>query len=373
MFEPCKDGSCDWHEFSNALAQRRWYATNHIFPDGRQIIFGGRDIFSYEFYPKRSQFKRSIDLPFLKETRDPDIENNLYPFVFLNVDGNVFLFTNNRAVLFDYLKGIVVRNYPTIRGGDPRNYPSSGFAVQLPLRIDAPAITPEVLETMPFLIVMGDMVLLPNGNVLIINGTGADTAGWIMGHEPVVTPLIKRPSNQPRSRFEAQSASSVPRMYQSTAILLRDGNVLVSGSNPNAYYAFTAVHYPTDLLMESYLPEYLDPQFTPLRPNIVSPASHSRVGYGQQLAVDFTVEAAINTYFISVTMVAPPFTTHSFSMNQRLLVLTGGVGRIVSLGGTNYRVKVSTPGSKILALPGYYILFVVYQEVPSLGIWVQIR
>ncbi|KAK4434580.1 hypothetical protein Salat_0620800 [Sesamum alatum] len=32
---------CDWQEFNTVLTQSRWYATNHILPDGRQIIVGG--------------------------------------------------------------------------------------------------------------------------------------------------------------------------------------------------------------------------------------------------------------------------------------------------------------------------------------------
>lgn len=39
MISPCPD--CDWEEQDNGLAERRWYATNHILSDGRQIIVGG--------------------------------------------------------------------------------------------------------------------------------------------------------------------------------------------------------------------------------------------------------------------------------------------------------------------------------------------
>lgn len=411
VFKPCNDNSCDWQEFSNVLTHRRWYASNHILPDGRQIIFGGRDRFSYEFYPKTSGADLAVELPFLKDTRDPTIENNLYPFVFLNVDGNIFLFANNRAILYDYVRRVVVRNYPTIPGGDPRNYPSSGSAVLLPLRIGAGAVVAEVLvcggapkgsftsanngnfvaalntcgririndpnpqwvmETMPLARVMGDMVLLPNGNVLIINGAAAGTAGWGIARNPVLTPLVYRPNNQLGSRFEAQNATTIPRMYHSNAILLRDGRVLVSGSNPNAYYTFKGVLYPTDLTMQAYSPEYLDPQFAPLRPNILSPASHSQFAYGQLLTINFTLpQPTINANSLTVSIVAPPFTTHSFSMNQRLLLLT--TSNLTSLGGSNYRLRVSTPNSKILAPPGYYLLFLVYQQVPSPGIWVQFK
>ena len=58
-------------------------------------------------------------------------------------------------------------------------------------------------------------------------------------------------------------------------------------------------------------------------------------------------------------------------MNQRLLVLGSGDVKIV--GKSTYQVQVTTPGSGILAPPGYYLLFVVHQEIPSEGIWVQIQ
>ncbi|MBA0585722.1 hypothetical protein Gorai_016489, partial [Gossypium raimondii] len=199
VFSPCS--SCDWQESNNGLAARRWYSTNHILPDGRQIIVGGRKQFNYEFVPKNIA-ANTFDLPFLFETNDREVENNLYPFVFLNVDGNLFVFANNRAILLDYVKNKVVKRYPTIPGGDPRSYPSTGSAVLLPLKnFKASAIQAEVLvcggapkgsysqatqgefigalktcariiitdpnpkwviETMPLARVMGDMILLPN-------------------------------------------------------------------------------------------------------------------------------------------------------------------------------------------------------------------
>ncbi|GFQ01448.1 galactose oxidase [Phtheirospermum japonicum] len=408
VFKPCTNNACDWQEFDRVLTQRRWYATNHILPDGRQILIGGTGQFNYEFYPKRAGADRSYNLPFLSQTNDPRIENNLYPFVFLNVDGNLFIFANNRAILFDYTKGVVVKTYPTIPGGDPRNYPSTGSAVLLPLQLGGANVTADVLvcggaprgsftsasngnfvgalntcgriritdrnpqwvmETMPLARVMGDMVLLPNGNVLIVNGASAGVAGWDLGRDPVLTPVIYRSNNPARSRFETQASSPRPRMYHSTATLLRDGRVLVSGSNPNAYYNFTRVRFPTDLAVEAFSPDYLDRGS--VRPCIVSPATHARIGYGKQLSITFTIKGTVNINLFMVTMVAPPFTTHSFSMNQRLLVLASGANPR-PLGRSTYQVRVKTPGSSILAPPGYYLLFVVYREVPSQGIWVQL-
>ncbi|KAF3446745.1 hypothetical protein FNV43_RR11925 [Rhamnella rubrinervis] len=409
IYKPCS--TCDWEEIEMGLAARRWYATNHLLPDGRQIIIGGRRQFNYEFYPKSESATNTYSLRFLVETNDLNIENNLYPFVFLNTDGNLFIFANNRAILFDYVKNRVLKTYPQIPGGDPRSYPSTGSAVLLPLKnLQAQFIEAEVLvcggapkgsyiqatngnfvgalktcarikitdpnpqwvvETMPQARVMGDMTLLPNGNVLIINGAAAGTAGWEYGRNPVLNPVIYRPNNAAGSRFESQNPSTIPRMYHSTAILLRDGRVLVGGSNPHIYYNFTGVLFPTELSLEAFKPSYFDAPA--LRPKIVSPSptSETKIGYAKKLTVRFTVTGTVAKELLTVTMVAPSFTTHSFSMNQRLLVLAAE--KVTNTGGTTtYEVEVTTPGSVNLAPSGYYLLFVVHQEIPSVGIWVQI-
>ncbi|XP_057793790.1 aldehyde oxidase GLOX-like [Salvia miltiorrhiza] len=408
MYKPCKDHSCDWHEITAGLTRRRWYATSQILPDGRQIIVGGRRQFNYEFYPKKSAAEGSYNLPFLVQTNDPRIENNLYPFVFLNIDGHLFIFANNRAIMFDYTNSKVLRTYPTLPGGDPRSYPSTGSAVLLPLKSNAGAEVlvcggatrgayvranngdfvkaldtcgririndpdPQwVMETMPSGRVMGDMLLLPNGNVLIINGAGTGTAGWELGRSPVLSPVVYYPNNEAGSRFEVQNPTSTPRMYHSTAILLRDGRVLVGGSNPHIYYNFTKIIFPTDLTLQSFSPTYLDPQLAYLRPRILSPVSESRFGYGQQIPIRFSIPPGrLDRGSIMVTMIAPSFTTHSFSMNQRLLVLERG--DVTPIGRSAYQLRVATPGSSNLAPAGYYILFVVHRDIPGEGVWIHIN
>ncbi|KAK1433635.1 hypothetical protein QVD17_10549 [Tagetes erecta] len=403
---------CDWQEIPNGLIQPRWYATNHILPDGRQIIIGGRQTFDYEFYPKMSTAENAHSLPFLVETNDPNVENNLYPFVFLNPDGHLFIFANNRAILFDYSKNQVVRTYPIMPGGQPRNYPSTGSAVLLPLRITKGMIdTVEVLvcggapkgafinalngkfdkaldtcgrikisdqdpkwfmETMPLARVVGDMLLLPNGHVLHINGASAGSAGWELGRNPVFNPVVYHPKNPAGSRFEVQNPSTKPRVYHSSAVLLRDGRVIVGGSNPHDKYVFTNVLYPTELSLEAFSPSYLDSSLITLRPNIISPKNKAKMRYGKGLAIKFTVLAPVDLNLVYVTMLAPSFNTHSFSMNQRLLVLDSG-NSTKWVGQSYYTVDVTAPPSGNIAPAGYYLLFVVHKEIPSPGIWVRIQ
>ncbi|XP_047958091.1 aldehyde oxidase GLOX1-like [Salvia hispanica] len=415
LFKPCtgknddnNNSSCNWQETTKALSQRRWYATSQILPDRRQIIVGGRDKFNYEFYPKKTAGEGSYNLPFLYQTFQSGKENNLYPFVLLNTDGNLFIFANNRAILFNHTNSRVIRTYPTLPGGDPRNYPSTGSAVLLPLNSSS---TAEVLvcggaptgsyesaynnrdfvealntcgririndpdphwamETMPLSRVMGDMLLLPDGNVLIINGAASGTAAWELGRGPVLSPVLYYPENQPGSRFEVQNPTSTPRMYHSSAILLRDGRVIVGGSNPHEFYNFTDVLFPTDLTLESFSPPYLDPQLGYLRPRILSPVSGSYAGYGQDVMIRFSVGSGrVVESEIMVTMIAPAFATHSFSMNQRLLILDGW--DVKAVGRFKYQVRVTMPGSGNFAPGGYYLLFVVHRDIPSEGIWIHI-
>ncbi|KAK9054395.1 hypothetical protein SSX86_025473 [Deinandra increscens subsp. villosa] len=407
VYKSC--GTCDWRELPGGLAEGRWYATNHILPDRRQIVIGGRQMFNYEFFPKMSPTEKAYDMPFLAQTNDPN-ENNLYPFVFQYYDGNLFLFANNRAILFDYSKNKVVKTYPTMPGGHPRNYPSSGSAVLLPLRIKNGVVeaydvlvcggaekvsfgnalngkfddaldtcgrirvsdpNPQwVMETMPMGRVMGDMVLLGNGHVLIINGAAKGVAGWDLGRDPVLHPVIYRPNDKVGTQFEVQNPSMIPRMYHSTAVLLRDGHVLVAGSNPHQKYEFATPLYPTELRIESFSPDYLDRSASRLRPKITK--ANLVMRYGKPVDISFMITGPMDPKMVMVTMVAPPFNTHSFSMNQRLLVLDHREP-VKGARKNRYTIGVTAPPSGNIAPAGYYMVFVVYKDIPSPGIWAKIE
>lgn len=98
-------------------------------------MIGGRRAFSYEFLPrvegKLAETPRFF--PFLYETSDID-ENNLYPFVHLSTDGNLFIFANNRSLLLNPTTNKVVRTYPVLPGGS-RNYPASGMSALIPINL----------------------------------------------------------------------------------------------------------------------------------------------------------------------------------------------------------------------------------------------
>ncbi|KAM0042765.1 putative glyoxal oxidase, galactose oxidase/kelch, beta-propeller [Helianthus debilis subsp. tardiflorus] len=115
------DLNANYVEKKNVLADNRWYSSNQVLEDGSAVVVGDRNSFSYEIVPpNKLEFpSKKFNLKFLQETTVPKkpgpgmyIENNLYPFLFLVPDGNVFLFANDRAIIFHPSTGMVVREFP---------------------------------------------------------------------------------------------------------------------------------------------------------------------------------------------------------------------------------------------------------------------
>ena len=282
---PCASrGNCDWVETNDVLAVGRWYSSNQLLPSGlRQIIVGGRVTPSYEFYPKRKPGEGAFKLAMLGEN------DNLYPFVYLLPNGDIFIFANRRSVQLNWNSGKVVREYPLIPG-NPRNYPSAGSAVLLPLtwqngfgvaevmicggaatgasrsgnvnapgsascgRLVATAGRPNwAMQNMPIRRIMGDMLNMPNGDVLIINGALNGYQGWGKERNAALNPVNY---NVATRKFQVFAKTNIPRVYHSTANLLSDGRVLVAGSNTHQFYTYRGA-FPTELRVEAFSPPYL--------------------------------------------------------------------------------------------------------------------
>ncbi|KAL5229186.1 hypothetical protein ABZP36_017451 [Zizania latifolia] len=406
---PCD--SCDWKEFPNSFAEGRWYGTQQVLPDGRFIVIGGRRAFSYEFVPPAGQSNAKANpLRLLRETTD-DVENNLYPFVHLLPDGTLFIFANDRSVVFDHRTGQVLRELPILPGG-ARNYPASAMSALLPLDLrrgvslsaeviicggaaknafnlgetstfppalrDCARINPSkpgarwALDRMPVGRVMGDMMVLPTGDLLMLNGAAKGCSGWGFGRQPVLSPILYSPRQPRGSRFRTLAASRIPRMYHSTAAVLPDATVLVAGSNTNPAYNFSGVDFPTEVRVERFTPPYLAPALTANRPQFdAASIPGDGMRYGSKFTFRFATPAqALGEGDVKVTMYAPPFTTHGYSMNQRLLILPVTA---FAAEGKRYTVTVDAPPRPELAPPGYYMVFVVAKGVPSKAAWVKIH
>ncbi|KAK5841497.1 hypothetical protein PVK06_003818 [Gossypium arboreum] len=399
-FEPCEpDRFCDWVELKDVeLINGRWYATNQILPDGTVIIVGGRGTNTVEYYPPRKTQNGAVELKFLAEVEDNQMDN-LYPYVHLLPNSHLFIFANNKAVMYDHEDNKVIHEYPELLGG-PRNYPSAGSSVMLALDgdfktavivicggaeygafIERSTDTPAhgscgriiatdpnpvwEMEDMPFGRVMGDMVMLPTGDVLIINGAQSGTQGFEMASNPCLNPVLYRPDQPISLRFMTLNPGTVPRMYHSTANLLPDGRVLLAGSNPHYLYNFAA-EFPTELRLEAFSPEYLSLDRANIRP--VIEGIPETVRYGEAFDVFVTVPLPV-VGVVEVNFGNAPFATHSFSQGQRLVKLT--VTPSVPVDG-RYRIKCTAPSNGAVAPPGYYMAFAVNQGVPSVARWVHL-
>ncbi|KAG6599461.1 Aldehyde oxidase GLOX1, partial [Cucurbita argyrosperma subsp. sororia] len=410
---PCE--TCDFKDYPMALARPRWYSTQITMSDGGFLLVGGRRSYSVEFVPAEGKSNpRAIKLPFLDETTDLD-ENNLYPFVYLSTDGNVFIFANSRSILFDPKTHTVLHEYPVLEGGS-RNYPASAMSALLPLKlplVNPGSIPAEVIicggakpesyrlaekgnfmpalidcarleitnpkdvwrkEQMPSPRVMGDLLILPTGDLLLLNGATTGTAAWNFAESPNYSPILYSPDKPQGQRFKQLVPTRIPRMYHSSSAVLPDGQILVAGSNTNAGYLFQAVKYPTELRVEKFSPPYLDPMYVAYRPAILAEELVLPWQYGKDYVVKFNL--LIEGQFdqkndIRVTMYPPPFTTHGYSMSQRLVVLANK--QVAETGAGTYSATVVAPPSGIIAPPGFYMLFVVYRGIPSVGTWIQIK
>ncbi|CAI7913343.1 unnamed protein product [Closterium sp. NIES-53] len=312
-------GGCDF-SLVGQMTSKRWYPTAQLLPDGRIFIVGGANVFgnlainsvqnnnpTFEFWP-RKEGEGNYKLRFLEET----LPYNLYPFVHLLPSGHLFIFAGQRAILLNYTTNTVYRTLPPLdvsRFGPAntnifRSYPVTGSSAMLQLS-SADGYTPRILicggsssaadltnrdnrtgaclgcaapatatcglispmdpnpkwtyEIMPVARVMPDAVLLLDGTVLICNGGRRGFQGLKQSYAggDVRTPVIYTPTNPPGKRFwQVPESSRYARMYHSSALLLWDGSVLISGSNPNDRLT-TRGTYPTQFAVDRFAPPYL--------------------------------------------------------------------------------------------------------------------
>ena len=329
VFEPCDStdvSRCVMYENHVQLRMMspRWYNTVVRISDGSAMIIGGSKKGGWmnnatvnnptiEYFPPKNIHGSNgmgITLPFLIQT----LNSNLFPIAFALPDGRIFMAANRDAMIYDWTANTELY-LPQLPNGIRVTYPMTGTALLLPLSPDND-YTPEILicggstvddtkpgyeissqavassqcsrmvlndqgiaagwqvEQMPQARIMPDAVLLPTGEVLIVNGGGTgisgygnvvDQVGASNADNPVLTPVIYNPMAAAGERFsmEGMPTSSIPRLYHSVATLTPSGNVMIAGSNPNLDRS--EVNYGTEYRVEWLNPPYMSqdrPQIT---------------------------------------------------------------------------------------------------------------
>ncbi|THU84799.1 copper radical oxidase [Dendrothele bispora CBS 962.96] len=415
LFHPCDENQskCKIYESPSRIrmASPRWYPTVLRIEDGSAMIIGGAKKGGWinnatvnnptiEYYPPKAIHGSNglpIHLPFMVDT----LNSNLFPIAISLPDGKVFVAANRDAMIYDW-KTNTERRLPRIPNGVRVTYPMAGTGTLLPLTPDND-YTPEVMlcggstidetragydissqepassqcsrlvltdegiskgwqvEQMPEPRVMPDMVLLPTGHIVVVNGAGSgisgygnvkDQVGSCNSDNPVFTPAFYDPTAPAGQRFSSEDmpTSDIPRMYHSVASLTPEGDVIIAGSNPNLDRS--EERYGTEYRVERLRPPYMGA----LRPELS--VESTKIGFGEKFYLKTKTSKRQD---VKVALMDLGFVTHANHANQRLVYLpftTDDRGRIYASGPPNGGVY--PPG------PGW--LYVIVDGVPSKGI-----
>jgi hypothetical protein len=182
-------------------------------------------------------------------------------------------------------------------------------------------------------------------------------------------PAIYRPYNEPGQRWDRTGLEASPneRMYHSTAILLPDSSILISGSNPNKDFTNNQWRSRTDV--ERWYPSYYNeprPTFSGM------PETFSYGGDYFNITLNGTVDAAAaNT--TRVTLIRGGFHTHALGFGQRQIFLdTSYTFDEATQKATIHVSQLPGTNGPNLFQPGPALAFVVVNGVPSQGEMVMI-
>jgi hypothetical protein len=442
IFERCDSPSADSCEMRenharNRMASPRWYNTVVRLFDGSAMIIGGSKKGGWinnatvnnptvEYFPPKAIHGSNgmpIDLPFLVDT----LNSNLFPIAFALPDGNVFVAANRDAMIYDWQANKEIR-LPQIPNGVRVTYPMAGTGLLLPLHPEN-NYAPEILlcggstlddgkpghelssqdpasaqcsrmvltdegiaagwqvERMPHPRIMPDAVLLPTGDVFIVNGAGSGISGYANvrnqvgesnADNPVLTPVLYNPKATVGARFTSKGlpTSQIPRLYHSVATLTPSGNVMVAGSNPNLDRS--EVKYGTEYRVEWMGPPYMGTD----RPEIVGKWKKS-IGLGETVQWRFAYSNAFQpsdvkgtlliSYSFALCSTAPSvalmdlgYVTHAVHANSRLVYLVNTYDQKTKT------LHVTGPPDGKIYPPGPGWVFVVIDGIPSRGVKIMI-
>lgn len=183
------------------------------------------------------------------------------------------------------------------------------------------------IERMPSKRVMVCMTALPDGTYLILNGAHQGRAGFGLGTDPNYNAVLYDPTKPLNNRMTVMSNTTVARLYHSEAVLLDDGRVLVSGSDPEDVRAFAPQEYRNEVFIPPYLLNGAP------RPS-------------------FNVSSIDWAYGASVTLTITPSGSASNSTSNSTASSNSTTTYSTTLAGTN---STTTTGTNSTSLAGYRV------------------
>lgn len=341
------------------MAYRRWYPTATTLMDGRVLVTSGAT----------TCFDCIADVPEIynpqtnswTQLTDARLAFPYYPFIFVLPDGRILnagageqpapartldlanqRWTTVDPVIVDGGSAVMYLPGRVLKSGTSATTDVSNVAAEASTYVlDMTGPSPSWRQTseMAFPRAYHTLTMLPDGNVLVTGG-GVTTEG-----KDVSAAVYEAELWSPAAEaWQTMAAMQVPRLYHSTALLLPDGRVVVSGSG-DSYGG------PNQTTAEFYSPPYL---FHGARPAIAS--APSEIPYGAVFAVGLGDTSPI----ASVGLVRLGAVTHQFDEDQRYLSL--------AFQQNGSALSLEAPANATLAPPGYYMLFVLNAAgVPSVA------
>ncbi|KAF9554606.1 copper radical oxidase [Agrocybe pediades] len=421
LFGPCDDPNGDgpgceiFEDPANLhLVENRWYTTAVRIFDGSLMVVGGTHedtpfyntdpVNNIEFFPSKDN-GATRPLAFLERS----LPVNLFPRVFALPDGTALMIANNQTIIYDIEKNTETI-LPDIPNGVRVTNPFDGTATLLPL--SPPNFTPEVLvcggsasddtipseqltsqdpatsqcsrltitpegikkgwqvEHMLTPRIMPEAILLPNGQVLLINGgkTGyaavasvGDPIGGSNADHPVFTPELYTPSAPLGKRISNAGlpTTNIARMYHSSVTVTPSGNIMIAGSNPNAEIV-NGTEFSSELRVE-----FLNPPFMSMaRPKLTKVPS--QILFNQKFTMQVSVPSTIRTNTVQVALMDLGFSSHAFHAGQRLVFMDA------VLSPDRKSITVTSPPNNRVFPPGPAFVFLTMDDVTSEGIKVMV-
>lgn len=372
IFDPATE---TWTEVPRpAGAKGRWYPTQVLLADGRTLVVGGfnEDAPGGIFNIGQELYDPAANSFTLLDDASQQRQTELYPHLIAMPDGTVLLagpdtddsaifdpgnladpwtdlpemaisrFGGNAVLLPDGPDGSA--KVASIGGMD--NQVPSASAEVIDLDDEAPS-----WSSFPGLSTPrwnANTVLLPDGSMVAIGGLGND--GRVdESPDPERAVELYDPVT---GAWRTGASQAETRGYHSTAVLLPDGRVLSTGDDKNPYASSKPLIEAPDDTGEIYSPPYL---FKGPRPAISSSPAAVRWDVPFYVAATGSIDDAV--------LIAPSATTHANDMTQRLVPLA----KVADHEGG---VTLQSPPSANVAMPGWYMLFVLDNGVPSVARWI---
>lgn len=419
------------------MPKGRWYPSNVTLGTGETAIFSGAYWDGVSFTTAQDGTGRSVPATAINPSADlfmltgyirptsavPNPVVNLYPFLHLGPNGNVFIAGpgTGKSRFFDPYASSLAGSYTD--GPDPVPSHFEGSAVvydgtagkimmvggrntvagavlnvaeSVSLTDPPPLVWKTSQGVSPTVAALNikrkynTATVLPNGQVLVSGGTqcpGGPRFDCTDGAAYIPELWTPTPGSSTPGTWTLMAApfaragypSGIPRIYHSVAVLLPDARVLIGGgglpadggevvNNTNCVPAF-GINNPVECRnyghkdAEIFSPPYLFNSDGSAATQPVIASNPLVITYGQQ----FTVGVSNPGTITKASLVRLPSVTHSFNADQRVVFMTPSVNGASS-------ISLTAPAKANDCPPGYYMLFILNSNgVPSKAKIIQVK